>query len=122
MSIFGITWAAIRGVFSWKSTAAAEIASYVMRVLLAALNKFVSNKSAATKERIESVLTVAKTCLMWLKNLTDAIPAKWQDEYGTSVAAVETVVDVLSDLKVTPDEVQVVYAKFVDTYAAWEAD
>ena len=56
MSTLGIAWAAIKGAFSWKSTAAAEIASYVMKVLLAALNKFVSNKDNATKERAEKVL------------------------------------------------------------------
>jgi hypothetical protein len=96
--------------------------SGVVEYLLELLKTGLSSLSDTTKEKIQGALNFAKKILATLTALKWLVPTKWQTAYDKTLAAVEEIVDSLSDLEVTSEELDAIVNKIVDAVKYWKAD
>lgn len=92
----------------------------VVDYLLGLLNNAISQIGNPTREKIQGVLNFAKKILSTLKVFQVFVPVKWQTAFDETVKAVEVLIDALSDLKVTGEELDAVVEAYKKAYAAWQ--
>ena len=94
----------------------------VLDYLIDLANNLVAQIGEAKQEEVKGYLMTAQTILDALNRYSWLCPAKWQNAYGLTLSAFADVVQALSDLKLTGDEVTQICAAFQTAYAAWRAD
>ena len=94
----------------------------VLDYVLDLANNLVAKLEAAKQEEIKGYLMTAQTILAALNKYSWLCPQKWLNAYGLTLTAFADVVQALSDLKLTPEEVTSICAAFKSAYAAWRAD
>ena len=90
---------------------------YVLEII----NNSLSKISSENKTKVQAVLNIARNALAILNAVTWLCPVKWQTAYMKTLDSVQTVVDALSDLTLTIDELHSVQEKFADAIAAWKS-
>ena len=96
--------------------------SGVVEYLLDLLKTAVASLSDLTKAKIQAALNFAKKVLSILKTIRFLIPTKWQTAYDQTILAVEEIVDDLSDLELTKEELDKIVDKVNAAIAAWKSD
>ena len=94
----------------------------VLDYVLDVANNLVAKISDAKQEEIKGYLAVAQRILKQLEDLTWLCPQKWLAAYGATLSAFGDLVEALTDLKVTAEEITEVVAAFQTAYAAWRAE
>ena len=72
--------------------------------LLGLLNSFIGKENVAGK--IQKVLDFVLTIIKYMKKYEKYCPAIWTDDYLKLMDVLQTLVNVLEDSKVTPEEIQ----------------
>lgn len=85
--------------------------------LLKLLNKFLSGGKIS--ERIQKAREYVATILGYLKKYEKFCPAIWCTHYEKLLAAVQTLLDVFADNRVTPDELDKAIADIKAAITAW---
>lgn len=96
-------------------------ASSVVEYVLGVLNKALASISDTTKEKVQGVLNVAIRVLSVLTAIKWLVPTKWQTAYGKTIFAVQEIVDALSDLSITKEELDAVCVKCTNAIDAWKS-
>ena len=94
----------------------------VLDYILEIANNLVGKLATAKQDEIKGYLATAEKILDKLDSLSWLCPSKWQNAYTVTLAAFADVIAALSDLKVTPDEVNGVIAAFQNAYCSWHTD
>ena len=94
----------------------------VLDYILDTANSLVAKIGDAKRSEIVAYLAQAKSILSAFERYSWLCPAKWQNAYGLTLSAFADVVQALTDLKLTGDEVTQICAAFQTAYAAWRAD
>ena len=94
-----------------------SVADYLLDVL----NKALDAIDASNKSKIQAVLNTANKVLATLNAFAWLCPTKWQTAYRLTAEAVQTVIDALSDLTLTLDELTAVKDNFTKAVAAWKS-
>ena len=94
----------------------------VLDYLIDLANNLFAKLAEAKQEQVKGYLAQAQKILATMQGVKWLCPSKWQDAYGETVEAFETVVTALSDLNVTTEEIKDCYAAFMTAYAAWRAE
>jgi hypothetical protein len=94
----------------------------VLDYLLDTANSLVAKIGDAKQSEVKGYLAQAETILATLNRYSWLCPQKWLNAYGLTLTAFADVVQALSDLKLTPEEVTSICAAFQTAYAAWRAD
>jgi len=95
-----LCWSAFIGLINPFGSMSTSVADYVLGVLkntMAAL-------SDTTREKIQAALNTTLNVLAVLVAVKWLIPTKWQTAYAATIAAVEVLVNALSDLEIDKDE------------------
>lgn len=95
--------------------------SSVVEYVLGVLNKALASISDTKKEKVQGVLNVAIRVLSVLTAIKWLVPTKWQTAYGKTLFAVQEIVDSLSDLAITKDELAIVADKCKVALDAWKS-
>ena len=90
---------------------------YVLEIINSSFGKI----STENKIKVQAVLNIAKNALALLNAVTWLCPVKWQTAYTKTLDSVQAVVDALSDLTLTIDELHSVQEKFADAIAEWKS-
>ena len=85
--------------------------------LLKLLNKFLSGGKIS--ERIQKTREYVAAILRYLKKYEKFCPAIWCSHYEKLLSAVQTLLDVFADNRVTPDELDKAIADINAAIAAW---
>lgn len=93
--------------------------SAVVEYVLGVLNKALSSISEESKGKVQGVLNTAIRVLAVLTAIKWLVPTKWQTAFGNTIFAVQGVVDSLSDLAITKDELAIVADKCKAALDAW---
>ena len=94
----------------------------VLDYVLDVANNLVAKISDAKQDEIKGYLAVAQNILKKMSDLTWLCPQKWLAAYGATLSAFGDLVEALTDLKVTAEEITEVVAAFQTAYAAWRTD
>ena len=94
----------------------------VLDYVIDVANNLFAKLAEAKQEQVKGYLAQAQKILSTMQGVKWLCPSKWQDAYGETVAAFETVVTALSDLNVTTEEIKDCYAAFKTAYAAWRTE
>ena len=94
----------------------------VLDYILDTANSLVAKIGDAKQEEVKGYLAQAETILATLDKYSWLCPQKWLAAYTATLSAFADVVQALSDLKLTPDEVTSICAAFQTAYSAWRAD
>lgn len=95
--------------------------SSVVEYVLGVLNKALSSIGEASKEKVQACLNTAIRVLAVLTAIKWLVPTKWQTAYGNTIFAVQGVVDSLSDLEITKDELTTVADRCKAALDAWKS-
>ena len=95
--------------------------SSVVEYVLGVLNKALSSIGETSKEKVQACLNTAIRVLSVLNAIKWLVPTKWQTAYGNTIFAVQGVVDSLSDLEITKDELTIVADRCKAALAAWKS-
>ena len=95
--------------------------SAVVEYVLGVLNKALSSIGETSKEKVQACLNTAVRVLAVLTAIKWLVPTKWQTAYGNTIFAVQGVVDSLSDLEITKDELTTVADRCKAALAAWKS-
>ena len=93
----------------------------VVEYVLGVLNKALSSIGETSKEKVQACLNTAIRVLAVLTAIKWLVPTKWQTAYGNTIFAVQGVVDSLSDLEITKDELTTVADRCKVALAAWKS-
>ena len=107
----------IKVAFKYLFGGVGAVADY----LLDMLNRSLAFIDADSKAKIQSVLNIAKRVLSTLEAFGWLCPTKWQTAYGKSCDAVEAVIDCLSDLNVTAQEISAIREAFEAAVKEWKS-
>jgi len=94
----------------------------VVDYLLDILNNALAKLDPSKKEQIIAILNLAKRVLSTLRTLQFLCPTKWQIAYCETIEAVETVINALDDLTLTPEELEKTIKEFDEAIKAWKSD
>ena len=94
----------------------------VLDYVLDVANNLVARLGDAKQDEIKGYLAIAQRILKRLEDLTWLCPKKWLAAYGATLSAFGDLVEALTDLKVTAEEIQSVVTAFQSAYAAWRTD
>ena len=94
----------------------------VIDYILDCANSLVAKLDGAKQDEIKYYFTTASKILDTLSGLSWLCPKKWIMAYQQTVQAFADLVDALSDLKLTSDEIAKVSDAFRLAYAAWRAE
>jgi hypothetical protein len=94
----------------------------VLDYVLEVANNFVAKLSDTKQEEIKGCLEQARKILAALEKYSNFCPNKWINAYMTTVSAFADIVDAMSDLKLTPEEIEHIYTAFKSAYASWLSD
>lgn len=94
--------------------------SSVVEYVLGVLNKALSSIGETSKEKVQACLNTAIRVLSVLTALKWLVPTAWQTAYGDTIFAVQGVVDSLSDLEITKDELGIVADRVRAAVFAWQ--
>lgn len=94
----------------------------VLDYVLDVANDFVAKLGDKKQTELKGYLLQARKILAALEKYSNLCPNKWIEPYMETVEAFSHIVDALSDLKLTPEEVTQICAAFQSAYAAWRAD
>ena len=95
--------------------------SSVVEYVLGVLNKALSSFGETSKEKVQACLNTAVRVLAVLTAIKWLVPTKWQTAYGNTIFAVQGVVDSLSDLEITKDELTTVADRCKAALDAWKS-
>lgn len=95
--------------------------SSVVEYVLGVLNKALSSIGETSKEKVQACLNTAIRVLAVLTAIKWLVPTKWQTAYGNTIFAVQGVVDSLSDLEITKDELTTVADRCKAALDAWKS-
>lgn len=95
--------------------------SSVVEYVLGVLNKALSSIGETRKEKVQACLNTAIRVLAVLTAIKWLVPTKWQTAYGNTIFAVQGVVDSLSDLEITKDELTTVADRCKAALDAWKS-
>lgn len=113
---FGVFWAAVKGAFSFSSSAFEGIVEYVLDVL----NTWLACDVVANKVmRIHSVALKAYQTLVKYRGWC---PLKWVSAYDKTLGAVSTVIVTFDDGRLEQSELKKCADDFRLAYAEWFAD
>lgn len=93
--------------------------SSVVEYVLGVLNKALSSIGETSKEKVQACLNTAIRVLSVLTAIKWLVPTKWQTAYGNTIFAVQGVVDSLSDLEITKDELGIVADRCKSALDSW---
>lgn len=85
-------------------------------------NSFAAKLQDARKDEIAAALDTGKKVLATMDAVSWLVPKRWLNAYTLTVSAFADLVDALSDLSITRDELSHVVDAFRVAYAAWRAD
>lgn len=111
LNMWTVVWKFITGF----TNGGVSVADYVLGLINTAVNQL----SDPTKDNIRAVLNFAMKALAVLNAVRCFIPAKWQIAYAATIDAVAALVEVLSDLAVTKEELDKCVAAYRVAYDAW---
>lgn len=95
--------------------------SGVIEYLLGVLKAALAGLSDTTKEKVQAVLNLALKVLSILEVIKCLVPTKWQTAYVKTLVAVQTVVESLTDLEITKDELDVICDRVTAAIDAWKS-
>lgn len=110
VSNWSLVWNYLTGGFG-------GVADYLLDIL----NNALKNLDASKKDNIQSVLNFALKILATINALSWLCPTKWQTALKSTVAAIDKLIEALSDLSVTQAELTAVYGKFVTAVECWKS-
>ena len=90
--------------------------------LLDLMNNALANLDDKDKESIQAVLNYATKIAASLTAFAWLVPSKWQTAYKATLKAVQAVVDALSDLTITADELLQLKEEFAAAVLAWKGE
>ena len=93
----------------------------VLDYILDTANSLVAKISEAKQEEVKGYLAQAESILATLDKYSWLCPQKWLAAYTATLSAFADVVQALSDLKLTGDELTSLCAAFQTAYPAWRA-
>ena len=105
-------------VWKWLTGGIEKVADY----LLDLLNNALANLDDKDKESIQAVLNYATKIAASLTAFAWLVPSKWQTAYKATLKAVQAVVDALSDLTITADELLQLKEEFAAAVLAWKGE
>ena len=94
----------------------------VLDYVLDVANNLVAKLGDAKQDEIKGYLAVAQNILKKMSDLTWLCPKKWLAAYGATLSAFGDLVEALTDLKVTAEEISEVVTAFQTAYATWRTD
>ena len=94
----------------------------VLDYILDTANSLVAKIGEAKQEEVKGYLAQAESILATLDKYSWLCPQKWLATYTATLSAFADVVQALSGLKLTGDEVTSICAAFQTAYAAWRAE
>ena len=94
----------------------------VLDYALDCANNFAAKIPDAKQEELKGYLETAQKVLDTLSGLSWLCPKRWLAAYQQTVQAFADLVDALSDLKLTADELAKVSDAFRLAYASWRAE
>lgn len=104
----------------WKllTGGAAGLGTYALELGNSAL----ASLNASNKQSIQAVLNYATKIAASLTAFAWLVPSKWQTAYKATIKAVQAVVDALSDLTITADELLQLKEEFAAAVLAWNGE
>ena len=115
MSIWGIIWNYVKGIFT-SASGTDGIISYA----LGKLNSFLAKDDIAG--RVKEAYTLADSVSTTLHKYEDWCPAKWRTSFDHILAAVDCICDTFEDGVVDEDEAKKCITQFRVAYADWVAE
>ena len=94
----------------------------VLDYVIDVANNLLAKLADAEQKQVKDYLAQAQKILATMQSVKWLCPSKWQEAYGDTVEAFETVVTALNDLNVSTEEIKDCYAAFKTAYSAWRAD
>ena len=105
-------------VWKWLTGGIEKVADYLLELMNTAL----ANLDEKDKESIQAVLNYATKIAASLTAFAWLVPSKWQTAYKATLKAVQAVVDALSDLTITADELLQLKEDFAAAVLAWKGE
>ena len=105
-------------IWKWLTGGIEKVADYLLELMNTAL----ANLDDKDKESIQAVLNYATKIAASLTAFAWLVPAKWQTAYKATLKAVQAVVDALSDLTITADELLQLKDDFAAAVLAWKGE
>ena len=105
-------------IWKWLTGGIEKVADY----LLDLMNTALANLDEKDKESIQAVLNYATKIAASLTAFAWLVPSKWQTAYKATLKAVQAVVDALSDLTITADELLQLKDDFAAAVLAWKGE
>lgn len=115
MSTIKLGWKALCGFLNPFGSVAESLIDYALGVLKNAA----ASLSDGTREKIQAALNTAQRVLSVLTAVKWLVPTKWQTAYAQTLSAVAAVVNSLTDLELTADELKAVQQSISAAIAAW---
>lgn len=108
-------WTPIKLGIKWLFGGKTAVVQYGLDIA----NTFAVGLKDSSRARAASSLQTAKKVLNVLEKAERYCPAKWTQDYRTTVAAFKALADSLEDLQLTAEEVQTVAKAFRLAYSEW---
>lgn len=108
-------WTVVVKLITGFANGGVSVADYVLGLI----NTAVGSLGDPTKDNIRAVLNFSMKALSVLSAVRCFIPVRWQIAYAATLDAVSALVEVLSDLTVTKEEIEKCVAAYRVAYDAW---
>lgn len=94
----------------------------VTEYLLDVLNNAVNALEPDNKKKVQAFLNTTEKILATLCALKWLCPTKWQAAYTQTILSVSNIIESLSDLKITSEDIGIISKSAKDAIAAWKSD